>query len=97
MSLWRLHESLARVYEEMRRDGVSGEQEVGAAGGVKRRDSRGVGCQGIVCERSRKRSVCKECAGGSICQHRRERSKCRECLERYCVCAIFWLLYGAGT
>ena len=41
VSLWRLHESLARVYVEMRRDGVSGEQEVGAAGGVKRRDSRG--------------------------------------------------------
>ena len=43
VSLWRLHESLARVYVEMRRDGVSGEQEVGAAGGVKRRDKRARG------------------------------------------------------
>ena len=41
VSLWRLHESLARVYVEMRRDGVSGEQEVGAAGGVKRRGQQG--------------------------------------------------------
>ena len=41
VSVRRLHESLARVHEEMQRDGVSGEEEVGAAGGVKRRNSRG--------------------------------------------------------
>ena len=89
VSLWRLHEGVGRkrsVRQAVSKGGTAGEGS----------EQEG-GCQGIVCERSRKRSVCKECGGGSVCQCRRERSKCRECLERYCVCAIFWLLYGAGA
>ena len=31
------------------------------------------------CPHGRKRSLCKECGGGSICEHGRQRSKCKEC------------------
>ena len=31
------------------------------------------------CPHGKRRSLCKECGGGSICVHGRERSKCKEC------------------
>ena len=31
------------------------------------------------CPHGRRRSLCKECGGGSICEHGRQRSKCKEC------------------
>ena len=31
------------------------------------------------CEHGRRRSVCKDCGGGSICEHGRVRSMCKDC------------------
>ena len=31
------------------------------------------------CPHGRRRSQCKECAGGSFCEHGRRRSRCKEC------------------
>ncbi len=71
---------LASVAEMEGADDVKAEVEAddgdGANQGVKRK--RAPYKKGP-CEHGRRRSICKECGGGSICVHGRERSKCKEC------------------
>ena len=31
------------------------------------------------CEHDKRKSLCKECGGGSLCKHDKEKSHCKEC------------------
>jgi len=46
--------------------------------GVERQARQRQGTTGK-CEHGRRRSLCKQCGGGSICEHGRERSACKPC------------------